>query len=233
MLKEAIILAGGLGTRLRSVVKDVPKPMALVAGKPFLEYILDYLNNNSLKRVILAIGYKSDIIKSYFGNSYKELTLKYSEENEPLGTGGAIKQALNFSVENDILILNGDTFFNIDLIKFYEFHLAKKSNLTIALKKMENIDRYGTVEIDKDRRISGFSEKKYVKKGIINGGVYILNKPFFLSLNFVNKFSFEKDFLEKYYNLYNFYGFISKSYFIDIGIPEDYEKAKKEMKNYI
>lgn len=233
MLKEAIILAGGLGTRLRSVVKDVPKPMATINGRPFLEYILDYLNKYNFERIILAVGYKSDVIKNHFGNSYKELNIKYSEEREPLGTGGAIKKALMFSEERDVLILNGDTFFVIDLIRFYKFHAEKKSNLTIALKKKRNIERYGAVLIDEDGKILGFFEKNYVNEGLINGGIYILNKPFFLSLNFSDKFSFEKEFLERYYNMYSFYGMIFDSYFIDIGTPEDYEKAKKELKYII
>lgn len=232
MVKEAIVLAGGLGTRLKSVVKDFPKPMADINSKPFLEYLLNYLNRYDIKRVILAVGYKADIIKNYFGEKFKNTSISYSEEKELLGTGGAIKQALEFTNSKDILILNGDTFFGIDLRKFYQFYKNKNSNLTLALKEMKNFDRYGVIEIDNNYKIINFLEKKYRKYGLINGGIYLLNKEFFLSLNMPEKFSFEKDFLEKYYKYYDFYGIPFDSYFIDIGIPDDYEKAKRDFKKF-
>lgn len=232
MLKEVIVLAGGLGTRLKSVVKDVPKPMANINGKPFLEYILNYLKFYNIEHVILAVGYKSNIIKEYFGNEFENLSITYSEEKELLGTGGAIKQALNFISSEDVLILNGDTFFNTDLKELYRFHKNKNSDLTLALKEMENFDRYGVIEIDKNYRITAFLEKKYRDRGLINGGVYLLNKRFFQVLNLPKEFSFEKDFMEKYYKNFQFYGTVSNSYFIDIGIPEDYERAKRDFKEF-
>lgn len=232
MVKEAIILAGGLGTRLRSVVKDIPKPMANINGKPFLEYILLYLKSKGILKVILAVSYKWEIIRNYFGKEYEGLEIVYSIEHTPFGTGGAIKKAIDFVEFADICILNGDTFFNVDLKKFFEFHKNKDSILSIALKKMENIERYGTVEINNENRITAFYEKQYKRDGLINGGIYLLNKDFLLSLNLPNKFSFEKDLLEMYYKIYPFYGLPFDSYFIDIGVPGDYEKAKRDFQKF-
>ncbi len=135
MLEEAVILAGGLGTRLKSVIKDIPKPMAEVCGKPFLCYILDFLIKYEIKRVILSVGYKWEAIREFFGEQYKNINLVYAIEYEPLGTGGAIKNALKYVQDTEVFILNGDTLFNIDLSVFYSLHKNKNSNLSIALKK--------------------------------------------------------------------------------------------------
>ena len=230
MLKEAIILAGGLGTRLRNVVKNIPKPMADINSKPFLEYVLDYLSIFGLERIILSVGYKYEVILKYFGKKYKNMTLIYSIENEPLGTGGTIKKSLSLVSEDDILILNGDTFFKINFAKFLDFHKRKNADLSIALKPMKNFDRYGTVEIDKENRVKGFEEKKFKKAGLINGGIYLLKTEIFKKIEFPEKFSFEKDFLEKFYKELQFYGLPFDDYFIDIGVPEDYERAKRELR---
>jgi len=227
-IREAIVLAGGLGTRLRSVLKDLPKPMAPVGGRPFLEYLLRYLQQNGIEKVILSVGYKWEVIKAYFGDSFEGIKIVYSVENEPLGTGGAIKKSLFFVNSSDVFILNGDTLFNIDLKEFFAFHKKKRSVLSIALKAMSQFDRYGNVKIDNNNRIVSFEEKGYYESGLINGGIYLLNKDFFMDLDWKDKFSFEKDFLEKYYKFYEFYGLPFNSYFIDIGVPEDYEKAKRD-----
>jgi len=219
---EAIILAGGLGTRLQSVVSSVPKPMAPINNKPFLEYILEYLNNQNIKRVILSVGYKWEVIKDYFGNKYKNIELIYNIEKEQLGTGGAIKDSLKY-VENDkVYVLNGDTFFDIDLSS-----MELKDNLIeIALKEMKNFDRYGVVEIDENGYIQNFKEKAYYKEGLINGGIYLLSREVFNSFDLPKKFSFEW-FLENNFKNLKAKGKIFNSYFIDIGIPEDYKKAKR------
>lgn len=241
MIKCAIILAGGLGTRLRPIVKDIPKPMADINGKPFLEYLVSFISALGVENIIISCGYKHDIIKDYFEGRSGDSKIYYSIEDKPLGTGGAIKKALESAClknEENILILNGDTLFNIPIEEFYDFHKAKNSDLTLALKVLKNFDRYGAVEIDGSNRIVGFKEKKLQKKGYINGGVYILNVGFFISLslklNLSDTFSFEKDFIEAYYNRKdcNFLGFFfgEDNYFIDIGIPTDYELAKKELK---
>lgn len=229
MIKEAIILAGGLGTRLQSVVKDIPKPMADINGEPFLKHLLDYLINNGIERVILSVGFRYEAIKEYFGNNYKNLELQYAIEEEPLGTGGGIINALNYTRENLVYLINGDTFFNVNLPELFHFHNQSKADFTLALKPMINFDRYGTVEMDKDRIIK-FNEKQYKDKGLINGGIYILNKYLLETLPFAQKFSFEKDFLEKYLNQFFINGCIVDNYFIDIGIPEDYQRAQKELR---
>ncbi len=226
MVKEAIILAGGLGTRLRRVVKDVPKPMANINGKPFLEYLLLNLERKGIEKVVLSVGYRWKVIENYFGKRHSNIEILYSAENTPLGTGGAIKQAINLVDSEEVFILNGDTLFDIDLDSFFKQHKNKGSNLSLALKRMENCDRYGTVEIGEDNRIVAFLEKENRKEGLINGGVYLLNKAFFSSFKLPQVFSFEKEFLYQHYKKYPFYGFPFDSYFIDIGVPDDYEKAK-------
>ncbi|MHB1693610.1 MAG: nucleotidyltransferase family protein [bacterium] len=226
---DAIILCGGLGTRLKSVISDIPKPLAPVNGKPFLEYVMDFLNRQNIAKVVFSVGYMAGKVKDHFNYGYKNIVITYSVETEPLGTGGAIKKALNLTESKDILILNGDTFFNIDLIGMMDFHTLNNSELTLALKKSDNTDRYGTVKIDKGSKIINFQEKHYKKCGYINGGIYIIKKGIFEKFNTEEKFSFEKDFIEKYFNKINLFGYISNGYFIDIGIPEDYEKAKNEL----
>ena len=147
---DIIILAGGLGTRLKNVVNEVPKVMAPVEGKPFLEYTLEYLNKFDINNVILAVGYKHELIKKYFKDKYKKLNIKYSIETEPLGTGGAIKKAMNYSNEEDIIVINGDIIIKINYNDFYLEHKNKKENNMIAVKKMQDFSRYGIIELDKD-----------------------------------------------------------------------------------
>ena len=230
---EAIVLAGGLGTRLRSVISEIPKPMAPIGKKPFLEYILKYLSNNGIKKVILSVGYKWDIIKDYFGDKYNDIDLLYSVEEYPLGTGGAIKQAIETTIDSEkVFIVNGDTFFNIDLNKLILKYQKSDTLLSLSLKKMTNFDRYGSVEIDENGFIKGFFEKKYQKEGYINGGIYLVSSDIFNNFELPEKFSFE-EFIQKEYKKLNANAEIFDDYFIDIGIPEDYEKAQKELKYYI
>ncbi|BDU51405.1 nucleotidyltransferase family protein [Haliovirga abyssi] len=229
---EAIVLAGGLGTRLRSVVNNVPKPMAPIGNKPFLDYIFFYLKKNNIKKVILAVGYKNEIIKHRYGNKYLGIDIEYSIEEEQLGTGGAINQAFKFIDEKESFIINGDTFFYVDLNEMYQFHIKNNADLTIAVKPMKNFERYGKV-IDNNNKIEKFTEKEKSKKGNINGGIYILNKEYINSLDLPKVFSFEKDIMEKNVNKDNFIAYKSDTYFIDIGIPEDYNKAQKELEQKI
>lgn len=219
---EAIVLAGGFGTRLSTVVSDVPKPMAPINGRPFLEYLLDDLNEKGISRVILAVGYKKEIIKSHFNKKYKNIDIVYSDEDIPLGTGGAIKKALNLAKAKDIFIINGDTFFDINLKEMYQFHKKNSSKLTLAIKEMEKFDRYGSLILEEDRIIK-FEEKKYNDKGYINGGIYLINKEL-LNEKEKESFSFEKEILENENLKIEKYGYKSEGYFIDIGIPEDYYK---------
>lgn len=221
---EAIILAGGFGKRLSHVVPGVPKPMAPINGRPFLTYIFDYLSNNGVTHTILAVGYKADIIKEYFGKVYNGIKITYSFEDTPLGTGGAIKNALDYCKNKDIFIINGDTFFDVDLNEMKEFHVSKKSKLTLAVKLMANYDRYGSIITDNDK-IKSFEEKKPTVQGKINGGIYLLNKSIFDSVC-QKSFSFEKLILEA--GNVDIYAFESEGYFIDIGVPKDYYKAQED-----
>jgi D-glycero-alpha-D-manno-heptose 1-phosphate guanylyltransferase len=228
MAKEAVILAGGFGTRLAGVVSEVPKTMALIKDMPFLSYLLDQLYIYGFEKIILATGYKSDIIESFFGTSYKNIELVYSVEKEPLGTGGAISNAVRLLGSDYFFVLNGDTYFEVDFNRMEQKFLQSNSGLMVALKPMFNFDRYGTVVTSSEKIIS-FNEKKFCKKGLINGGVYMIMK-YWLNERAVGKvFSFEKDILEKSAGKENITYYISDGYFIDIGIPEDYERAVEEL----
>lgn len=229
---DVIILAGGFGTRLRSAVKDVPKPMADVNGRPFLEYLLEYLFQYNVQNIVLSVGYKQDIIKNHFKNSYKDINIKYSSEDEPLGTGGAIKKAMSLTSDANekVLVINGDTFFQVNLTQLQKSSDSLDADITLSLKEMQDFDRYGSVEIE-SHLIKKFEEKKFYTKALINCGVYMIKKDIFDRVITANKFSFE-EFLQK--NLTNFKvtSYIANdSYFIDIGIPSDYEKAKADFTN--
>jgi D-glycero-alpha-D-manno-heptose 1-phosphate guanylyltransferase len=229
---QVLILAGGEGTRLKSVVKDIPKPLADVDGKPFIEYIFDYLLRYGIKNIIMSVGYKSEAIINLFGSCYKDLEIEYCIEDKPLGTGGALIKALPLIKENNLLVINGDTFFDVDLKELETFHLDKKADLTLSLKQMYDFDRYGRVFVDENNKITGFEEKTFCSSGLINGGVSLIRVDTMGKINLGEKFSFEKDFLENHFNDYNFYGLAQDEYFIDIGIPQDYERAKNELKRF-
>lgn len=229
MLKETIILAGGLGTRLRSIVSDIPKCMAPVAGKPFLYYVIEHLKKQGVKKFIVSVGYLGESIMDYMNDQYSILNVQYSIEDEPLGTGGAIIRACSLASEKNVLVVNGDTFFSGDVNKLMAFHQMCDADCTLSLKPMQNFDRYGLVEMNKDHSITSFREKRFYESGLINAGVYALNKAKFLKENLPEKCSFEKDYLEKYVNKRRVCGVVQDEYFIDIGIPEDYERAQKEL----
>lgn len=226
---EAIILAGGMGTRLRKVVTDVPKPMAPVNDKPFLFYLLRWISNFTVEKIVLSTGYLSESIFDYFGNSFENIRLVYVKEEEPLGTGGAVLKALKSTKGNNILILNGDTWFPIDLNEFYSFHLKNNHIFSIALKRMKKISRYGSVEINGDT-IVRFNEKKYYAEGLINGGIYLVNRQFFESRQLPDVFSLEKELLAKEAETSVLKGVVFNDPFIDIGVPEDYHRAGSVMK---
>ena len=228
--KEAIILAGGLGTRLQGVVKDLPKPMAPVNGRPFLTYILDYLIDYEYERVVLSVGYLHEKIVDYFGKKYKTLEIDYAVEEEPLGTGGGILLAMSKCTTENVLVINGDTMFKVDLTAFEQFYQEKNSLLTIVLREVEDVSRYGSVTISKDNLIALFAEKQVTfGRGYINGGVYLINRRLFEKYPQPKRFSFEKDLMTKYYTQECFYAMPSDGYFIDIGIPEDYARAQREL----
>ena len=232
---QAIILAGGFGTRLQSVVKDIPKPMANIGELPFLAYLFTYLKNYNITDIVLSVGYLHKKITDYFGNSYIGINIKYAIEKEPLDTGGAIINSLQFIDQNQpVIVLNGDTFLQIDYQKLVSFYDKSNSDLTIVLRNVEDSSRYGSVEIDDKNLIVNFIEKNIQQKsGYINGGIYILNPKIFSNYNLAKKFSFEQDFLCEHTASIKPSGFVSKDYFIDIGIPEDYKKAANELPKII
>lgn len=234
MLKSAIILAGGFGTRLQSLVSDLPKPLAPVNHRPFLDYLLDYLSYFGLQRVCLSTGYLSEKISSRYGHAYKGMALFYKMEAQPMGTGGGIRQSMEEMNDEDLFVLNGDSFFDIDLLHFHDLHRKEKAQMSLALRQVENASRYGSIQLGQNNRITAFLEKKEDQQpGLINGGVYILNRKLFLENSPVQKaFSIEKDFFEKQCGQLMIRGFPFDSYFIDIGIPEDYLKAQNDFKQF-
>lgn len=226
---ECIILAGGLGTRLSGVVSDVPKCMAPVAGEPFLAHILHYLEQQFVDSVIFSLGYKSEVVIDYLRSKAYTFKSSWVLEQEPMGTGGGIKRALMKSREKDVFILNGDTMFDVNL-RTMKSAFDPQYKAMLALKPMQNYDRYGSVQLDTDNRITAFEEKQFRTEGLINGGVYLLNREKENLSAFPEKFSFEKDFLEQETGKGTLQGYVSDTYFIDIGIPEDYYRAQNELK---
>jgi D-glycero-alpha-D-manno-heptose 1-phosphate guanylyltransferase len=229
-MNECIVLAGGFGTRLQQVVKDVPKCMAEVAGKPFLYHLFGYLSGQPVSHVILSLGYKAETVIKWLNTMSLPFEVSYIVEDEPLGTGGAVKLAMSKVRERTAFVVNGDTCFNVDMSRMKALHETKDADITLALKPMRNFDRYGSVKLDGENRIIDFIEKKQCNSGLINGGVYLVKRelPGFDRLS--GKFSFEKDILEdKSLNL-NLLGYVDDGYFIDIGIPADFEKANRDFK---
>lgn len=220
---EVVILAGGYGTRLRSVSDDLPKSMVPLDKQPFLAGLIKKLVPKGTK-ITLAVSYKRECILSYFGNRFHDCEISYSVEKKPLGTGGAIKQALLQCTEGNIVVLNGDSLLDFRIKNLLAKHEETKADISIALTKMVKPYRYGTVKMENNRIIS-FNEKKDIPEGIINCGIYCLNRN--VLKNEDEFFSFEK-YLEKNLKKNITLGHIYNGYFIDIGIPEDYSKAIKD-----
>ena len=228
-LQEAIILAGGLGTRLRSAVPDLPKCMAPVAGKPFLHHVIGFFQHQGIQKFILSLGYKHEAIEQYIRDHFDRKNFIFSVEDEPLGTGGAIRLASMKTGDKSVLVLNGDTLFKIALDKLSSFHAMCGADCTLSLKPMKQFDRYGVVKLRTDYSVESFHEKRFYEDGLINGGVYAINVERFLQEELPEKFSFEKDYLEVFFNKRRMYGVIQEGYFIDIGIPEDYKRSDTEL----
>ncbi len=228
MLQTAIILAGGFGTRLQSLVKELPKPMAPVNNKVFLEYQLKWLKYFGINKVCMSVGHLSEKIVGHFGTDFEGMQLTYAEEKTALGTGGGIRNAMLSVEQKEVLVLNGDSFFDVDLHQFYKHHCSVESKCSLALRKVENAARYGKIELNEKNRIVAFKEKtEETVPGLINGGLYLLNRNFYLEETPANKnFSIEKDFFESNIKSIEIYGLVFDAYFIDIGVPEDYLKAQ-------
>lgn len=220
---KAIILAGGFGTRLRPVISNIPKVMAPVNNRPFLEYILDSLVAANVKEVFLSVYYLSEIIENHFGSQYKGMKLSYIKEPKPLGTGGALKYVLHTAhIQEPVLVLNGDSYVDCDLQELRSFHHKANADISMVVKKIDNNDRYGTVEI-KDTRVIAFKEKSKAQNCYINAGVYVIEPDIFTELNLPECFSFEKDFLQRRVGVLDVGALPAEGFFVDIGMPEDYD----------
>lgn len=228
-IREAIILAGGLGTRLRSAVPDLPKCMAPVAGRPFLYHVINNLRNQGIERIVFSLGYKHGIIENFLHDHFPTLEYDCAVESEPLGTGGAVQLAAKHCNSETVVVVNGDTLYKIDLDRFAKQHLQSGALCSLALKPMQNFDRYGTVVTNENGSVISFEEKTWKEKGHINGGVYLLNRNLFTKHSFPDKFSFEADFLQSEKFRPQLAGFVDEGYFIDIGIPEDFERAHRDL----
>ena len=174
MIREAIILAGGLGTRLRSVVPELPKCLAPVGGRPFISHVIDYLRMQGVQRIVFSLGYRAELIEEYLQQQYPTLDYTAVVEQEPLGTGGAVQFALRQSSDKNVVVTNGDTLFRADLHQLAQLHLSMHAECTLALKPMQEFSRYGVVEIDAEGRITSCKEKKEYHSWLINGVMYLL-----------------------------------------------------------
>jgi NDP-sugar pyrophosphorylase family protein len=222
---QAIVLAGGLGTRLRSVVPELPKPMAPVRGRPFLEFVLDQLVEAGFELATLAVGYRSHSIRSHFGERYRGLVLDYSVETEPLGTGGAIRLGWASVSEQDVFVVNGDTYLEVDYRAMLDAHRREDALLTLAVCHVADAGRYGALEL-RDGRVAGFHEKGRSGPGWINAGVYVLARQLQPLLASREPFSFEQDIVVPELSAIRPLAHITDGVFIDIGIPEDYARAQ-------
>jgi len=223
---QAIVLAGGLGTRLRSVVPDLPKPMAPVAGRPFLAWVLDRLADAGFETVVLAVGYRHEAIHEHFGDDYRGMALRYSVECTPLGTGGAIRLAAEHVSAYPVFVLNGDTYLELDYRAMLDAHLQSRASLSVAVCSVPDVGRYGSLELDSDH-IHGILEKGRTGPGYINAGVYLLASEILQQIPAGEPFSFEQQLLVPRVQEFRPLAFRTEGRFIDIGIPEDFQRAQQ------
>lgn len=222
-----VILAGGLGTRLRTVVDDRPKVLAEINGRPFLAYLLDMVASFGISEVVMCTGYLGDRICSTFGSQYRGLHLTYSQESEPLGTAGALRLALPWIKSDTILVMNGDSYCRADLIAFWDWHRAKRADASILLTRVLRTERYGRVKVDEDSRVMSFEEKgDRTGPGWINAGIYLINRGLLQAIPENRKMSLEQEMFPAWI-VSGLYGYQFECRFLDIGIPEDYAKAEQ------
>lgn len=230
---EMIILAGGFGTRLKSVVSDVPKPMAPVVGRPFLAYLMDYWIGQGVQRFVISTGYLASVIETYFGSAYRSSKITYVHEHSPLGTGGALRLALNrASWEKElILVSNGDTWYPVNLKQLFADALEVGTPITLALKRLEKNERYGGVELSSDRKVTAFGVKA-AGPVYINAGSYLLNVASTKKAlsDLPESFSLESDFLVPFAASGMVGASVQNQPFLDIGIPDDYQRAEEYLK---
>tara|TARA_B100001250_G_scaffold384881_1_gene380133 strand:- start:959 stop:1669 length:711 start_codon:yes stop_codon:yes gene_type:complete len=224
---NVIILAGGLGMRIKSLFPNIPKPLIPVQGKPFITYIFDQLINFNIKNVTICIGYNSLKFKAIIGNNYKNLKISYSEEYKPMGTGGALKLIKFEKNKKKCLILNGDSYVNFNLNSLLKKHNERKSKISVVLSKVLNRSRFGSIVINNKNEITSFTEKSIShEKGFINAGVYLFNSEVFDEISNKIPYSLELDFFPKQIGR-SLNGFICHGKFIDIGTPISFKKASQ------
>ena len=226
-MKEAIILAGGLGKRLRDIVPNLPKSMAIVRGRPFLEILLEMLSRKGFTRVVLSLGYKAENVLDHFDRNFAGMDIDFVIENKPLGTGGAIRLAMTKSKQNHTYILNGDTYLDLET-ELIEAQWAARGNPIIVGRQVQNTERFGRIQVQ-DGIVSKFIEKGVSGSGLINAGCYVLNHKQLDAYKLFEPFSFEYDYLVHAVNKNIIDVFVSKGQFIDIGVPEDYVRAQHEI----
>lgn len=224
---EAIVLAGGFGTRLREVVPDLPKPMAPVAGRPFLEILLHALASKGFCRVVLSLGFMADKVVAYFGDHFAGMELVYEVEDTPLGTGGAVRQALTRCTEDHVFVFNGDTYLDLEVADV-EAHWQAHHEPIIVAREVPDTARYGRLNTVEDRVI-GFLEKGMAGPGLINAGCYVLPVAILNKFALGQAFSLETDYLAKTVGVQRTDLFVTGGHFIDIGVPEDYARAQSEL----
>ncbi len=233
---KACVLAGGFGTRLRSCVSEVPKPLAPINQRPFLELLLDYWIAQGVRSFYLLTGYLGHLIEEHFEGSYKGADIFCLQEKKSLGTGGALAHAFQkFSEFEEGFVINGDTFFEVDAKKMKNFHNANKAEMTLALRQVEHNDRYSGLVLSSQGRVISFLKREADSKELlINGGVYYLGLQGVKALKCIQKesFSLEDDFFPEYLIKASLFGFVQKARFIDIGIPSDYQKAFSFFSSY-
>ena len=223
----ALILAGGLGTRLRAAVPRTPKVLAPIRGRPFLAYLLDQLAEASLRRVLMLTGHQADAVETTFGGRCGPLRLEYAREPSPLGTGGAVRQAIERIEDQLILLLNGDSYCQADLKAFHAFHRRSRADLSMVMVRVDDAGRYGQVRCAPGGKIVGFEEKTAsTQPGWINAGIYLIQRHLVTALPLGQPSSLERDWLPRWTQSRNVMGFASPGPFLDIGTPEAYAAAE-------
>jgi D-glycero-alpha-D-manno-heptose 1-phosphate guanylyltransferase len=229
---EVVIIAGGQGTRLRSVVNDRPKPMADVQGKPFLEHLMSFCVAHGVSHFVMSLGYKHEFVVNHFGSSFLNVPISYAIEQEPLGTGGGLRLACEKLREDaHFLALNGDSFFNLDIKKFLEFHLSNEAAFSIAAFRAHQRNRFGNVVTNSHGKVTGFDTKKCEVGGVANGGVYLINPLVLKNYFYLKKnFSIERELVPKLINVGEaVQSRVFNGDFIDIGSPEDYRLVQNKV----
>lgn len=225
-MREAIVLAGGFGSRLREVVPDRPKPMAPVAGQPFLEIVLRALATKGFSRVVLSLGFMAEKITNHFGNHFAGIELVYVVEEHPLGTGGAVRLAMTQCLQENIFVLNGDTFIDLEAADVDTFWQERRNTIIVA-RQVPDTTRYGRLIVE-NGLVKGFVEKGISGPGLINAGCYVFNRSLLDKYELNKPFSLETDYLINAVQTVPVDVFVTSGHFIDIGVPEDYRRAQME-----